>query len=257
MSRVHVCAAFLSAAVLAACGAHGASVGSIVPETSAQVPVTESLTAMTATPAPMPSSQMVGSGEIFGADNAFTPNDGDTSRGGQGQSVEGIPCASTMPNTYHVHAFVGIIINGRHLALPDGIGMKNPGADGTYYGIPNWTQYASCYYYIHAHDASGVLHIESPQSASLSTSLYTLGSAFDLWGMTLSTTQIGPYTGTVRTYVAQVPLKTTSVQRSAYTLYTNNPRTIPLHSHTTIWLEIGPTYLTPSYFPVINYYEEY
>lgn len=210
-----------------------------------------------ATPTPMPASYTIGSGEIFGADNSFAPADGDTSSGAQGQTVDGMPCASTMPNTYHVHAFVGIIINGRQLALPDGIGMKNPGADGTFAGIPNWTEYASCYYYIHTHDASGVLHIESPQSVSLTSSIYALGNAFDVWGMALSTTQIGPYTGTVRAYVAQVPLKTPQILRSYYTTYTSEPRSIPLKSHTTVWLEIGPTYITPSSLPVLNYYEEY
>lgn len=206
---------------------------------------------------PLPASYTIGSGGIFGADNVFSPNDGDTASGGQGQTIDGMPCVSTMPSAYHVHSFVGIIINGRQLALPDGIGMNNPGADGTYYGFPNWTEYASCYYYIHTHDASGVLHVESPQSVSLSSSIYTLGNAFDVWGMTLSSTQIGPYTGTVRAYVANVPLKTAQILRSYYTQYSGDPRSIPIYSHTTTWLEIGPTYITPSSLPVLNYYEEY
>lgn len=209
------------------------------------------------TPTPMPASATVGYGEIFGADNGFSPNDGDTSSGGQGQTVDGMPCASTMPNTYHVHSFAGIIINGRQLALPDGIGMKNPGADGTYAGAPNWTEYASCYYYIHTHDASGVFHVESPQSVAPSTSIYTLGNAFDVWGMKLSSTQIGSYTGTVRAYVAQVPLHTPQIVTSYYTLYSGNPASIPIKSHTTTWLEIGPYYVTPSHLPVINYWESY
>lgn len=210
-----------------------------------------------ASPTPMPASYTVGYGEIFGADNAFSPNDGDTSAGGQGQTIDNMSCLSTMPGAYHVHSFVGIIINGRQLALPDGIGMKGPGADGTYDGIPNWTEYASCYYSIHTHDASGVLHVESAQSASPSTSLYTLGNAFDMWGMVLSSTQIGPYTGTVRAYVAQVPLKTAQILRTDYTLYSGDPASIPLRSHTTTWLEIGPSYVEPAALPVLNYYEEY
>lgn len=205
----------------------------------------------------LPASQTIGSGEIFGTDNSFSPSDGDTSHGGQGQTVDNIPCKTTMAGTYHVHAFVGILINGRHPAFPDGVGMKNPGADVTYQGIPNWTESASCYYYTHTHDASGVVHIESPQSASPSTNLYTLWNVFDVWGMPLSPTQIGPYTGTVRTYIAQVPLKTTQIARSYYKLYTGSPRYIGLHSHTTVWLEIGPTYVAPSSLPVLNYYEEY
>jgi len=165
-----------------------------------------------------------------------------------------------MPHTYHVHSFLGIIINRRQLALPEGTGMKYPGGDITYAGFPNWTEYVEsggCYYYLHTHDASGLIHIESPQSASQGTSLYTLGNYFDVWGRVLSTTQVGPYTGTVRAYVAQVPLKTIYVQRSSYVLYSGNPRNIPLKSHTTTWLEIGPNYITPSSLPVIHYYTEY
>lgn len=207
--------------------------------------------------ASLPSSQIVGSGEIFGTDNLFSPNDGNTSTGGQGQTVDGMPCAATMPNNYHVHAFVGILINGTHPALPDGTGMKAPHADGTYAGFANWTEYASCYYYMHTHDASGVVHIESPVTTSQETYLYNLGNYFDVWGRPLSSTQIGPYKGTVRAYVAQVPIKTFYIQRSSYVLFTGNPRTIPLKSHTTVWLEIGPTYVAPSALPVIHYYMEY
>jgi hypothetical protein len=211
----------------------------------------------TPTPSPMPASYTVGYGEIFGLDNAFSPNDGDTSSGGVGQTIDGMPCATTMPNTYHVHAFVGIIINGRQLALPDGTGMDNPGGDGTYSGIPNWTEYATCYYYMHTHDASGVVHIESPQSVPLTSTIYNLGNYFDVWGRPLSSTQIGPYTGTVVAYVANVPLRTAQIVTSDYTQYTGDPRTIALYSHTTIWLETGPTYVPPSKLPVINYYMEY
>lgn len=207
---------------------------------------------------PMPASYIVGAGEIFGTDNQFTPNDGDNTPGGNGQIIDSVlPCVKTMPTTYHVHAFVGIIINGYQKAISDGLGMENPQTDITYQGIPHWTQYATCYYYIHTHDASGVLHIESPKSVPLTTSLYTLGNAFDVWGHRLTTTAISVWTGTVRTYVAQVPLRTDQIQRSSYVLYTGNPRSIPLHSHTTVWLEIGPAYVTPSKLPVIAYNEEY
>lgn len=225
--------------------------------TATSVKLTASSPSPSSSPSPLPASATIGAGEIFGADNVFSPNDGDTSSGAQGQTVDGIPCKTTMPNNYHIHSFVGIIINGRQIAIPDGIGMKNPGGDGTYAGIPNWTEYASCYYYIHTHDASGVFHVEYGQSVLLSSTVFNLGNAFDVWGMPLSSTQIGPFTGTVRAYVARVPLKTAQILRSYYTLYSGNPRSIPIYSHTTTWLEIGPNYITPSSLPVLNYYEEY
>jgi hypothetical protein len=247
-----VLAILIGAAVLAACSSHGST--PMLPSGSPQNPQSPLAPVGTAS---LPASETIGSGEIFGTDNAFSPNDGDTTHGGRGQTVDGIPCNSTMTGTYHVHTFVGILINGKQYALPDGVGMKNPGADITYYGIPNWTESASCYYYIHTHDASGVFHIESPSTASPSTSLYDLGVAFNVWGMGLSSTQIGPFSGTVRAYVAQVPLKTAQILQQYYTLYSGNPATIPLKSHTTTWLEIGPTYVPPSSLPVLNYYEEY
>lgn len=255
MKNAAIWAVLAASAALAACaGRAGQAPSSVLPQS---LPGGATTYTTTPTPSPFPSSYVVGSGAIFGLDNQFSPNDGNSSTGGQGQIVDGMPCATTMPNTYHVHAFVGIIINRRQLALPDGSGMKSPGADGTYAGFPNWTEYATCYYYMHTHDASGVVHIESPKSASQSTSLYTLGNYFDVWGRTLSTTQIGSYTGTVRAYVAQVPLKTFYIQRASYVLYGSNPRNIPLKSHTTVWLEIGPTYVTPSSLPVIHYYMTY
>lgn len=64
-------------------------------------------------------------------------------------------------SNYHVHAFVGIIVNGKQIALPDGLGMKSPGADSG--GV---TSTASCFYYLHTHEASGVVHIEDPSNAA-------------------------------------------------------------------------------------------
>lgn len=263
MKRIAGSIAPVALALLAACAGHSGSALPPQTQSAETAPSTTTLSAMLSvtpspSPTPFPSTYTVGAGEIFGKDNAFVPNDGDTTSGGVGQTIDGsLPCVTTMPSAYHVHAFVGIIINGRQMALPDGTGMKNPGADGTYNGVSNWTEYASCYYYMHTHDASGVIHIESPKSASPSTSLYTLGNYFDVWGRALNSSYIGPWSGTVRAYVAQVPLNTIYIQRSAYTLYTSNPRFIPMHSHTTVWLELGPTYVTPSQLPVIHYYEEY
>ena len=257
MKRAVSILAFTSVAMLAACAGHGTPPQ--LPNVSPPQTSGQSITtlAATPTPSPLPSTFVVGAGAIFGLDNQFSPNDGNSSTGGQGQTVDSIPCLTSMPNTYHVHSFLGIIINRRQIALPDGTGMKNPAGDGTFAGFPNWTEYATCFYYMHTHDASGVIHIESPQSVSKTTSIYALGNYFDVWGRTLSTTQIGSYTGTVRAYVAQVPLKTALIPRSAYVLYSGNPRTIPLHSHTTTWLEIGPNYITPSSLPVVHYYMEY
>src|SRR5689334_17489243 len=57
------------------------------------------------------------SGAVNGQDDTFTPVDGDASAGGNGQTVDGIPCLPTMAESnYHIHVFLGIIVNGRELA---------------------------------------------------------------------------------------------------------------------------------------------
>ncbi len=77
--------------------------------------------------------------------------------GGQGADVDNIPCQTTMPGNYHVHAFLGLFVNGQEIAVPTDVGMVNPngpsppttaGTDG-YSGI---TVYADCYYFLHTHD---------------------------------------------------------------------------------------------------------
>jgi hypothetical protein len=59
--------------------------------------------------------------------------------------------------------------------------MKNAGADSG--GV---TSTASCFYYLHAHDASGVVHVEDPPTASRTTALHTLGQVFAICGHSLS-----------------------------------------------------------------------
>src|SRR5690349_5060878 len=66
------------------------------PQSAAAVPA--------ATPAPTPTPIALSAGKIVGADNQFTPNDGDTTRGGRGQTVDGLPCKTSMSESnYHVH----------------------------------------------------------------------------------------------------------------------------------------------------------
>jgi hypothetical protein len=251
--------AFVAAAILAACGAR--DTGNVPPISSPTTGLAPLVTTAIASPTPFPNNYVIGSGEIFGVDNLFSPNDGDTSTGGQGQTITShngqlIACNQNSIH-YHIHAFMGIIVNGRQYAIPDGVGMKNPGADvyGTPFAHGYWTSTASCFYYIHMHDASGVIHVESTSTAANTTTVYTLGDVFKVWGRQLSSTRVGPFSGTLHVYVAKVPFETDNIARSAYTLYTGDPSNIPLYSHTAIWLEVGSPYYTPAQFPVLVFYE--
>ena len=207
----------------------------------------------TPTPGPTPKPIVLYPGEIVGADNLFTPPDGDTAAGGQGKTVDGIPCAPTMSeNAYHVHAYLGLYVGGKQVAIPDQIGLHDPGPIS--HGFTNTAQ---CYYYIHTHDASGMVHIESPSTAPISSSIYQLGNVFDVWGISVNGNGVGPFSGQVRVFTGRAKLGTTTVQPSSYSEYFGDPNAIALYSHEVIWLQVGPPYYTPPYLPEIVFETEF
>ena len=210
---------------------------------------------------------------------AEEPGDGNYPAGGQGplNSTFGpanIPCLAAMypgppqgPPGVHVHAFVGIFFGGKEIALPDGIGIADPSADGMFNGIPNWTQYAygpSCFYQMHTHDASGTIHIESytaPPGGYKGT-LYTLGDFIGLWGVPFSSTQLGPFSGNITAYTSgQIarggPGTNGLIKSTLYTQWMGDPSTIPLYSHEVIWLVIGNGNPTGTALPNVSFGIEY
>jgi hypothetical protein len=75
--------------------------------------------------------------------------------------VDNIACQTSEQLAYHIHAHLSVYINGQSFALPAQIGIA-----------PD----SSCYYWLHTHDTSGIIHIESPSSK-----VYTLGTFFREW----------------------------------------------------------------------------
>lgn len=76
-------------------------------------------------------------------------------------AVDNIKCDSQEQLAYHIHAHISIYINGSASSMPANIGIASD---------------SSCFYWMHTHDTTGVLHIESPTQK-----LYTLGNFFDEW----------------------------------------------------------------------------
>lgn len=236
LSMGFVIAAF-TFGVLAACGGGGSSGGGTPP-----APGGGNNGGGSSAPR-LPSSVAVSSGTVNGADDTFSPADGDSSSGGNGQTVDGIPCLPTMDEAhYHIHVFLGFVNNGALVALPDGTGMKNPGADSG--GVVNT---ASCFYYLHTHDASGSIHVEDPSTASRSTALHKLGQYLDIWGHSLSGARI--YTSGAR-YQGQGDQ---TISNSTYSQYSGDPRSIPLYAHEVIWVEYGPNYVPASSLPAVHF----
>jgi hypothetical protein len=137
-----------------------------------------------------------------------------------GQMVDGIKCENLEQLAYHVHSHLAVFVNGHARGIPEGIGIAPPrqtvnGATGTYVVA------GSCFYWLHAHTADGIIHIESPTQKT-----YTLGNYFDIWGQPLGPTQVGPAHGTVIAYV--------DGQR-----FSGDPRDIKVGNHVKIQLDVG------------------
>lgn len=194
-------------------------------------------------PPPLPSSVTASSGAVIGTDNTFSPNDGDASGGGNGQTVDGMPCLASLNETYHIHVFIGLIVNGRQVALPDGAGMDNPGADSG--GVTNA---ASCFYYLHTHDAAGIVHVESPSTASRTTALHTLGQFFAIWGQPL-----GSWTTIYTSGQSYRGQGSQFISNSTYTKFGDTPSSMPLYGHEVIWLESGSPTIGPAQLPGVQF----
>ena len=137
-----------------------------------------------------------------------------------GDTVDGVSSNENEQVLFHVHAHLAIYVNGTPKLLPYGVGIVGPyqlqqTADGPF--VAGGTKY----YWLHTHDESGVIHIESPQQRG-----FTLGDFFDIWRQPLSATQVGPATGTVTAFL--------NGQK-----FTGNPRDLPLAAHSVLQLDIG------------------
>jgi hypothetical protein len=209
------------------------------------------------------------SGDHFDGD--LTPNDpGALPQGGglgpTGNMVDGIPCDVSMDHpTYHVHAFIGMYYNGQEVALPDAIGIVNPHGDSPFTSPPNQEIYGDCFYHLHTHDASGLVHIETRDSSDVSASLYTVGEVLDIWGIGVTTGNFGPLQGPITIYTSgqfsRGPCSSSApnsciVNATTYTLWTGDATgySIPLYSHEVIWYEIGTGNPDAAHLPGINFW---
>ncbi len=119
-------------------------------------------------------------------------------------AVDGVLCNSSEQLAYHIHAHLTIYMNGKAVPVSQSIGITS-----------------SCIYWLHTHDTSGVIHIESPTQKT-----YTLGNFLDLWQQQFSQLQ----------YPAQLD------QSSGWQVYVNGKlysgafRSVSLNAHTLITL---------------------
>jgi hypothetical protein len=84
-------------------------------------------------------------------------------------TIDGIECERREHSDFHIHSHLDIFINDEKSTIPSDIGI-----------IPN-----TCLYWLHTHEDSGVIHIESPVNRT-----FTLVQFFHIWGERLSNNQI-------------------------------------------------------------------
>jgi hypothetical protein len=139
-----------------------------------------------------------------------------------GQTVDNISCTSGEQLTVHYHADLQIYVNGQPQAIPAGVGIVLP--DGTQSPHLTSNGATACIYSLHTHDASGIIHIESPDNRA-----YTLGNLFDIWGQQLSTTRFMGHTVDAKHKLAVVIYDATGAKR----LVTGDPSKVVLSAHET------------------------
>ena len=181
-----------------------------------------------ATPSPGPNASSkpvaLADGEALG-EKYFKSKYPVTPQGGHGQTVDGIACGTQEYATLHVHTHLAIFYNGKQIQIPQYIGFAPNPAGG-------------CLYWLHTHDGSGIIHVESPQLSPPQGGPFTLGMFFDIWGQPLAPSNVAGMAGPVVAYVNG-------------SKYEGDLRAIELHSRQQVVLEIGtPTVPPPNYvFP--------
>jgi hypothetical protein len=138
-------------------------------------------------------------------------------------TIDGIGCNPMEQAVFHIHAHLDVIINGAYFLVPSQI------------GIPS-----NCFYWLHTHDESGIVHIEAPTHWD-----FTLGQFFDIWNKKLSNDQIFNYVASANNPL-NVYINGTKVPDET------NYRDIKLNAHDEIAIVYGtqPSTIPTSYtFP--------
>lgn len=147
---------------------------------------------------------------------------GDTAQGGNGRPVHGIEALGREMLESHYHAHLSLFHQGEQVAIPAAIGIVDPGeAQDGFVGS------GRAIYWLHTHDASGIIHVESPDRRR-----YTLGDFFAIWGRPLGRAGVAGLEGSVRAYVNGKPFR-------------GDPAAIVLKPHEEITLVVGEPAVTP------------
>ena len=85
---------------------------------------------------------------------------GTNSNSRNGLTIGGIQCNTMEQLQFHIHAHLDVFVNGHSIYIPPQIGIIDD----------------RCIYWLHTHDSTGIIHIESPLKRD-----FTLGQFFQIW----------------------------------------------------------------------------
>lgn len=123
----------------------------------------------------------------------------------------GLPMLGAEGAVQHFHAHLDVVVNGQPVVVPADIGID---------------QRVGRISPLHTHDATGVLHVESPAQAT-----FSLAQLFSEWEVSLSAAQLGGLDATAGSELrAYVNGKQVS----------GNPGAVTLHDHDEVALVYGP-----------------
>jgi hypothetical protein len=103
-------------------------------------------------------------------DNSFSVGEDVFSSPSNMTPVDGIRCDSMEFTKFHIHAHLDIFVDGKPFTVPSQIGIDPQGR---------------CLYWLHTHDDSGVIHIESPIERE-----FSIGNFIDIWDQTFNNTNL-------------------------------------------------------------------
>ncbi len=133
------------------------------------------------------------------------------------QPVDGIYCDQQEQTAFHIHTHLTIYINGQSVPLSQGVGIASD---------------SSCFYWLHTHDTSGVIHIESPAGHS-----FVVGNFLDEWSTQFSSLK----------YPSELDLSGWTAYLNGK-LYQGDFRKIPLLSHNLITIMYNSPNAKPDTF---------
>lgn len=124
-------------------------------------------------------------------------------------TIDGIQCSSSEQTVLHIHSHLDVYVNGQQEIIPANIGITS-----------------SCLYWLHTHDTTGVIHIESPYDAT-----FYLGQFLDIWQNSTVDTQVPSGIPTAYVNGSQVSGDYKSIPLGSYNeitlIYGTAPSVIP------------------------------